>query len=1061
MLNWIINSVVGKLLNDYLEFDPSKTNTGITTGKYVLENIKIKKDVFYKINLPFFEIKNSFIGKISIELTKLATFHPEDYPIIVKIEDIFINVSQKGIKEWDEVKKLEELQNAKNIFLKQIEDFYSNYLESHYNTDNQKSSDFFKKLVNNLEMSICNVIVRIEDDISYPSNPYALGLSLKTLKTEPFLNRQNQFKIHENQIETLVIQKLLIMDDFSLFMDIGVSNTDNDYVNFITENGNKKALDLDYYLKDDIDERNWYAYCHSELADHLNDESSHAYIIHNLDFELQLEYNQDYLLNQEEYIRANINIRKIEFNLTLQQIKVLLKVSAFITGISSSYYFEIEEKCFKKKMDLKLVSSYINNYIDYFDKKHIQQKEEIEYKKNLDILEVIEENFKFDYLQKLRYLTYDKLKFLSKLNNLEKKIKEKTPGLVSGFFTSEQTLVELEKYKIERSELLKNKEAIYKKLEFYIENINNNEYIEKEIEDEKNLAKEEELKKLPVNYVKISFKLKIHKLKVSLKTKKIYIKNKYVKKDSEEQKSKRKYDRMNFLNNLIVNNDEDHNLLEENEKYIEDIIILNLKNLETLVLMGLEKMELYLFLGDIEVLQYLSKHKTFKKILESHFEKNFGDIDSSLYYNPSVVEKTNAFNSNDSKFKVTKEKEDKKYTSDNIDLEYPKIKKSYNLEDNNANMHEREFDIKCGALFVSFEMNPDLPGSYMRVRIRNSKRLYIYLNLYCMQMLGFLLSEVLNSEMDFDTIAKNTTAKSYQNIKKGYDSMKNQFVQGDYKPFAIHADIILKSPRIIFPQDITNNKNKNCILISMGEFTLKSHLANRIPSDTVINVRTLKYYDNLFDNYDINLLNFEVNVIYNFKDLDILNNDLMKEEKIYHKIVNLIDKLNIDIMLSQLIEPKNIFNEKFKVGIKIEDFVLNINEKLVEFISETLYFYYYFSIFYEIEINIIKKDPVFIKLTDIKNKNIIDPIINYGEIDEKFNENINKINENENEIEKKPEEEKDIDDEIKLKSKTGKPKEVEKIGFINRLNNKLKGQDEIEIAKNYEVEKLNKIRESI
>ncbi len=1104
MLNILVNYIVKSHLSDYLDIDVTKTNTGITSGKYVLENIKIKKDVFQKLNLPFFEIKNSFIGKISIELTKLATFHPEDYPIILIIEDIFVNIEQKGINDWEEHKKLKELQNAKNNFLKNIEEFYSNYLQTKSDSDNHKSSDFVKKIVNNLNIVIKNVIIRIEDDISYPSNPYCLAIAIKTLETKPNKDFQNQFKIHDSQAENIVIQKIITLDDFSFYMDVTENNIQNDYYKKINDKGWQKAELLNYYFQNDQEGKNWYAYCHSELEGYLKDPYSHNYILHNLDFTFKVIFNQDYLINKEEFIKAELSIKNIMFNLTLLQLKVLIKVSAYISVIQTSYYIQIEETYFKNEMDSETADKYITKYIEYFEKKYFLKKDESEYSDDKLTLETLESCYKFDYLQKIRYLTYEKLKFLSREYALQKKIEEKTPGYLTGIFSSNETLIEIEQLKIEKNEHSKIKLEIEKKLRNYIENINNDEFINKEIEDEKNLAKEKEMNSLSNDYIKIWLKLAIENFVIAVRTEKIYVKSRN---DFEEEKKQRNVNKnkknsfdyddnlcnenftidyknifdKEFDNNYkkdyvrkerisklsLENNEQNNNLQEEKEKYLDDLLIIKFKNLETLILLSLEKTQLYLFLGDIVLLQNISKHRLFNKILESHYDKNLDDIDNSLFQNESPISVNQNIiltrinmdagdNTNEIKTEIKKEK-----SFCNIE---PSKTKEYNLEDkNSSNKYEREFDLKCGALLISFEINPELPNSNMRMRIRNSKRLYIYLNMYSLQLLGFLLSEVLKSEMDFDEIAKNTSKKSLDNIKKGYSKMHRQVVQGEYKPFAIHTDIVLKSPRIIFPQDITNNQNKDCFFISMGEFTVKSHLANRIPNQNVINVRTLKYYDNLFDNYDINISNFEAKVIYDFDNLKNLNKNLIEEENVrmFNKIMPIINKLNTNIIFSQLIEPKNIYNEKFKIGIKIEEFNFNLNESLVEFIANTLYYYNYFTIFYEIQINVIKNDPVFKGLTNAKNKSKFDNNINSNNIDSVLNKNIKKEN---NKKEKNEFEQlqkiNNIDEEIRLKAKSKKPNKINNNTFIDNMQNKLNDLDEIDKQKKYELEKLSEIRES-
>lgn len=1008
MLKWIINYFVGKFLTDYLEIDTNKTQSGLLSGKFVLENIKIRKDVFRKLKLPFFEIKNSFIGKISIELTKIATFHPEEHPINIIIEDVFVNISQKGINDWTEEKKLEELKASKKALLAKMEELYASFLQNQNIDEEVKTSKFVIKLVNNLNLMINHVIIRFEDDISYPSNPYCMAFLLKNIKTLPNKDLKSQFKIHDNQQEILMINKKLVMDDFSVYMDIMEDNRDNDFVNYIVPVGREKANQLRDYLKKEKnitnssnnqnDDFEFYAYCHSEIIKHMNEEQSHNYLLYNLDFTLDLVFNLDYKINHKSFIDVDLLINQFYLKANLHQIKVLMKVFYFITVTQAAFFYEIEQKFFPKKdMSEDFIKKYLEFYINYFEAKHFKKNNSIEYEHFASQLEQMEEGYTYLLLQKVRYIAYEKLKYLGKLDYINDKISEKTPGVIGGFFTSQETLVELKKLEKARELHTETQSIVNKKQNDLIRNFNKNkDLIEKEIKEKQDLELKEEKASLPDNYIKIKFKLRIQTLTIKLLTN-IICKN----------PDKTVFDYYKSKN---------ANAEPQDENFISNILEIKLTDFELLLLMGLIKMQVFTFLDNIEILQFLSHHTKFNKILETYLDKPVGIISNiknsqieqinseSLYIKDSFNNQANLYpregtNNRTAINEVNRPNEEKggnfiKKLKKNLSTNINSRKNSslYSLEDNSTVKQEREYDMKKGALFISFEMNPELPNSSLKLRVRNAKRLYIYLNIYSLKLLGFLFSEVLKSEIDLETISKTASAEVYKNIIKGYNKMKSQVVVGDNKPFCIHADISFKSPKIIIPQNILNKKNKNCLLINIGDFTMHSHLANRIADSKHINVRTLKYYDNLFDNYDLTIEGFEILQVYDFKDLKILNNDLElfsqgnSEVRNFNRLIPIVDKVDLNIILSQLIEPQNVYNEKFKVAVHINEFSVNLNEQIVEFLSFWLYNYAYFNYFYEIEINKITKDPFFMRLTD---KKIYKEIPQSKKIDLKLDRNFN------------------------------------------------------------------------
>ena len=130
-----------------------------------------------------------------------------------------------------------------------------------------------------------------------------------------------------------------------------------------------------------------------------------------------------------------------------------------------------------------------------------------------------------------------------------------------------------------------------------------------------------------------------------------------------------------------------------------------------------------------------------------------------------------------------------------------------------------------GTCFIEFENNPSLEKSNFRFKFRNSKRLIITVNLYSIQ---YIMNKVLDSLAA--TISKFGSERyigsgEIQNlIKSGFES---NYISGGFQHFNIDLDIEMKSPIILYPQDILDPKNTKCLFIRLGDVEMNSILSPR------------------------------------------------------------------------------------------------------------------------------------------------------------------------------------------------------------------------------------------
>jgi hypothetical protein len=314
--------------------------------------------------------------------------------------------------------------------------------------------------------------------------------------------------------------------------------------------------------------------------------------------------------------------------------------------------------------------------------------------------------------------------------------------------------------------------------------------------------------------------------------------------------------------------------MEENSMELIDI---NFKDFETHLLQGIESMQTYLYLGDFYINQYKLKETVFNKILES-YNDNEQDVPADFH--------------------------------------------------EKGNLYEQEYESRKGALVIGFEINPYLDASNYRIRIRNSKRLFIYANLYSLKFIGYLIGEAVKSEINLADVSKYATEEGYKHIQNGYKQVNN-ILSGEYQHFNMNADILILGPKIFVPQNIVDKKNRKCLMLSFGEFGLLSILAPK--KDSAINYKKINDDKRLYDTYEMKIYGFELITIHKFKGAAEINDT---------KKLNIIEKVDFDFIFSQIIEPKNENRENFRIGMQYKMISLQIRDTQIEFLS---YFLKYFN----------------------------------------------------------------------------------------------------------------------
>ena len=303
-------------------------------------------------------------------------------------------------------------------------------------------------------------------------------------------------------------------------------------------------------------------------------------------------------------------------------------------------------------------------------------------------------------------------------------------------------------------------------------------------------------------------------------------------------------------------------------------------------------------------------------------------------------------------------------------------------------------------LSLEFESNQIENYTY-KIIIQNGRKIIFVLDLF---ILNYIQSKILNalytsiSFMDLSQYAEENINKY---LKLGYmidtenkliESKKNQTEKKEYSNY--YCDINIISPIIIMPQNILDKNNIKCIIINLGEISIKSNLVESSVRNYMINSPEYENNNNSETNYirtktNLSLESDSEDLYDNYnimiKSFNILFSDecLKKDNYISKNALFVINNFDISALYQTLIIPsfENLNSSNFilsvdKIFINLDEFQLLL---LIDFFKHMTI---QNDILYQMNLEQIK--------LSLKNKKIIeifkDHLIEKGILNEEKNE---------------------------------------------------------------------------
>ena len=160
-----MNKTASKILNKYLgewieNLNSDQLDISLFSGKILLENLALKKDVFHLLGLPF-ELKYCRIGKIRVKIPWGALLSK---PLEIEITEVYAYITPNHPSTWSEANIRESIQKSKNMLLDKFEamkDYDNRAVDSP-----GLLKKWLTKIIENVQLVLEKVYIRYEDEVT-------------------------------------------------------------------------------------------------------------------------------------------------------------------------------------------------------------------------------------------------------------------------------------------------------------------------------------------------------------------------------------------------------------------------------------------------------------------------------------------------------------------------------------------------------------------------------------------------------------------------------------------------------------------------------------------------------------------------------------------------------------------------------------------------------------------------------------------------------------------------------------------------------------------------------
>lgn len=212
----VLQILFNRILAPYVEnLDLNQVNYGIGQGQLTLRNLRLKKGALDKFQLPV-DVAEGRLGRFTLSLHWMNL---GSRPVEILIEDIYLIVVPSPQTPVDPAEEEARTQAAKAERLENAELLQSPGQAVAQSEEMQSQGlwqSLIAKVINNIQITIRNLHVRYEDNMSVPGHPFSAGLMLAEFTT---VSVNNQWQPAFIESTAGAIHKLATLNSLAVYFD--------------------------------------------------------------------------------------------------------------------------------------------------------------------------------------------------------------------------------------------------------------------------------------------------------------------------------------------------------------------------------------------------------------------------------------------------------------------------------------------------------------------------------------------------------------------------------------------------------------------------------------------------------------------------------------------------------------------------------------------------------------------------------------------------------------------------------------------------------------------------
>ena len=202
-----VAEVLTAILGNYIKpscFSSDRISVAVWSGYVVLRQLELKHEV---LSNPMMKLRRGFLGSMEIKIP-WNRLHTDS--VVITIDDVYVLIETSGQVDESDLQK-------QKIFLleKMYNDLHTVKLQDDDQMDDGFTTRLRNKIIDNLEIHIRRIHIRLEDQIS-GDYPIALGLTVESLHAR---STNEHWKPAFVESDTETIYKSIEMNHFSIYLN--------------------------------------------------------------------------------------------------------------------------------------------------------------------------------------------------------------------------------------------------------------------------------------------------------------------------------------------------------------------------------------------------------------------------------------------------------------------------------------------------------------------------------------------------------------------------------------------------------------------------------------------------------------------------------------------------------------------------------------------------------------------------------------------------------------------------------------------------------------------------